>query len=162
MARSEFLTQLSRVRRVTIDTCVCVYHLDVVASSERRRLVAQLFDLGLKGAVEIDLPGIARMEMMVGPLKKGDQLGVVKIRRLIGQPGVRPTPITEEVLMKAAEVRAETMMKAPDALVAASAIMHGSELIIGNDGDFKHFEGLSARTRGLPQFIRIDDYVGVR
>ncbi len=75
-------------------------------------------------------------------------------------------PITEMVLMTAAHVRAATRLKAPDALVVASATLSGCGAIVGNDIDFKVINdfpplgpvGVGGRTLPMPQYIHFDDY----
>lgn len=51
---------------------------------------------------------------------------------------VRIIPISEDVINKAIALRRTKSMKAPDAIIAATAAVNGLELITRNEKDFKH------------------------
>ena len=50
-------------------------------------------------------------------------------------------PITDAVLDQAVKIRQQTRLKTPDALVAATALVHGLELVTA-DSDFSRVAGL--------------------
>jgi hypothetical protein len=90
------------------------------------------------------------------------------VRSLIDdQAGVEPIEMSEDVLRTAAEIRALTRLKTPDALVVGSAVVSGSEVIVGND---RRFDVLNAvpdvklfvignRPRSMPRYLHLDDFV---
>ncbi|MBI5287572.1 MAG: PIN domain-containing protein, partial [Chloroflexi bacterium] len=73
---------------------------------------------------------------------------------------------SETVLIAGAMIRAATKLKAPDALIAASAAMRGCGAVITNDADFAGIQGVtsitlpmtSARVVPLPAYLSIGDY----
>lgn len=53
-------------------------------------------------------------------------------------------PVTREILVAAAEIRAEyhQRLKLPDAIHLASAQLHGCETVLTNDRQLKVFQGI--------------------
>ena len=116
----------------------------------------------------MELAGITLMELLVRPFRSGDRREIEVVMTLAKrQAGVITTPITEMVLMTAAQVRVATRLKAPDALVVASAMISGCGAVVGNDNDFKIINsieplppvGVGARSSRLPRYIHFDDYL---
>lgn len=62
---------------------------------------------------------------------------------LTGASDVRLAPITEAVLERAAEIRATTNLKTPDAIHAATALVEGRAVFITNDPAFRRTSALS-------------------
>ena len=52
-------------------------------------------------------------------------------------------PISQEVINRAIELRQQSNMKSADAVIAATAILHCTELITRNTGDFDHITELT-------------------
>ena len=98
-------------------------------------------------AVSSDL---TRMETLVLPFRLGDATLVADYRRLFAQQIVTLLPITETILEEAARLRAVIPgLKTPDAIHAATALIHGCTLFVTNDRGF-------ARVPGLP-LAMLDD-----
>jgi len=80
---------------------------------------------------------------------------------------VTTMPIDRDSIFVAAEVRAMTGLKVPDALVVASAALSSSGAIIGNDRAFESLNrfsdvqliGAGTRRSTMPRYIHLDDYV---
>jgi hypothetical protein len=98
----------------------------------------------------------------------GDRVQMLRVRRLSeGQRGVGLEAMSVEVIRLSAEVRAATGLKAPDALVAGSAITGGCEAIIGNDAKFRRLNTagelpptlLPRAAVSLLRYIHIDDFL---
>lgn len=51
-------------------------------------------------------------------------------------------PINQEVIDRAIELRQQSNMKSADSIIAATAIIHCTELITRNTGDFDHIPDL--------------------
>jgi len=83
------------------------------------------------------------LETLVMPLRIADPLLVADYERLWQQPNTQLLPITQDVLREAARLRAQiTGLKTPDALHAATAILHGCALFVTNDNGFKRVPNL--------------------
>ena len=51
-------------------------------------------------------------------------------------------PLDAAVIERAIALRQESKMGLADAIIAATALVHGLNLVTRNDGDFKHVAGL--------------------
>jgi predicted nucleic acid-binding protein len=83
------------------------------------------------------------METLIGPLKSGDTALARVYEQLFQQPQMRLLPITQAILRKAAQLRATSKLKTPDAIHAATALDGGCVLFITNDAGFRGLAGLS-------------------
>lgn len=165
--RTAFLAATDPLRRITLDTNIFAYYLknDPLEYAE---LTTQLLLRCVRGDLDIEIPGIVEMELLILPYRSRDPGRVRLIRRLTREhPGVKTSAISELTVHLAAEIRALIpSLKAPDALVAASAALNGSEALVGNDADFNKLNRLGnvqlmARGRRplpLPQFLCLDDF----
>ena len=163
---ARFLTDIARYARITVDTCGCIYFLE--RESKRFPLARELFLEAARGHIEIELAGITLTELLVHPFQSGDRREIEVVLTLAKrQAGVRTTPLTESVLIAAAQVRAATRLKVPDALVVASAAISGCGAIVGNDQDFEVINKLApmrlvlpgARALTMPRYLHFDDYL---
>ncbi len=59
-------------------------------------------------------------------------------------PGVDYRAIDDEVLEKAASLRAETGLRTPDAILVATSMLAGCDVLITNDGRLKGAAGPGA------------------
>jgi len=85
------------------------------------------------------------LEVLVGPLKKGDQELEADYHALLQHSqGVQLNPISHEVLEHAASLRATAGLKTPDAIHAATALIAHCGLFVTNDSAFKRVPGLPA------------------
>jgi uncharacterized protein len=110
------------------DTCGCIYAVEHASQFHEQTLAA--FDAAPSARFAISPLTIA--ECWVGPIQSGDPLLVgafgAFIRRLI------VLECTQEVFRRAAQVRATSTLKMPDALHMACAAFYGCEQIWTNDG----------------------------
>jgi predicted nucleic acid-binding protein len=51
-------------------------------------------------------------------------------------------PLADDVVDKTIEIRRNQKIKLPDAVIAATAMIHNYTLISRNDEDFRHISGL--------------------
>lgn len=84
------------------------------------------------------------METLVGPLRNND-LALQNRREMLWQrANTSLLPITESVLREAARLRATLpALKTPEALHAATALLHSCALFVTNAAAFKRVPGLS-------------------
>ncbi|MEX2246839.1 MAG: PIN domain-containing protein [Dehalococcoidia bacterium] len=163
---ADFITATSGFRRIALDSSACVYYLR--GEPLRGRLVAGLIERALDSLLAIHVPAIVQLELLVRPYRSGNPEELARVRSFTErQPGVRTAPISKDVLFGAAQVRALTSLKVPDALVVSSAAVGRCDGIVGNDTRFaalNRFETLHLSAMGelrLPRYIHLDDYVAV-
>jgi len=94
------------------------------------------------GAIQVITSELALLETLVGPLKHGDSELADVYSELLTATEMRLLPITLEVLRDAARLRADTNMKTPDAIHAATALAAGCDLFVTNDGGFRRVASL--------------------
>jgi predicted nucleic acid-binding protein len=87
--------------------------------------------------LEVITSELTLMETLVGPLKNSDTALERAYERALLGTDVRLLPITQAILREAAQLRATTKLKTPDALHAATAQQAGCALFITNDTDFR-------------------------
>jgi predicted nucleic acid-binding protein len=162
-----FIKELTGFRRVAVDTSCCIYYIDP-RDEHRHELASAVFARAARSEMHVAMPAIVHLELLVRPLMSGDHVQMLRVRRLSeGQRGVGLEAMSMDVVRLSAEVRAATGLKAPDALVAGSAITAGCEAIIGNDARFRRLNGttelpatlLPRATVTLPRYIHIDDFL---
>ncbi len=79
---------------------------------------------------------------LVKPLRDGNTEIELQYRELFASNAVRLLDASYQVFADAALLRAETALKTPDALHAATALRAGCALFITNDTDFRRVQGL--------------------
>lgn len=94
------------------------------------------------GTLEIVSSELTLMETLVAPLKNADDLLEDAYENLLAQ--IRLIPIALPILREAARLRAETNLKTPDALHAATALLASCQMFVTNDYDYKRVPGLPA------------------
>lgn len=100
--------------------------------------------LAAKGkTIEIVSSDLTLMETLVGPLKTGDAGLVQAYETLFQQAQTRLLPITQSILRDAAQLRATTKLRTPDAIHAATSQQIGCSLFVTNDVSFRAVPGLS-------------------
>jgi predicted nucleic acid-binding protein len=83
------------------------------------------------------------METLVGPLKTGNKVLERDYENALLGTDLRLVPITQPILRRAAQLRATTKLRTPDALHAATAQDAGCVLFITNDVGFRGLAGLA-------------------
>jgi toxin FitB len=83
---------------------------------------------------------ITRCELFAGRRVDEQQI------RLLLSP-FRELPVTSEVAETAGRLRRKAQMRTPDALIAATALVHGLGLVTRNRRDFEHVSRLRLRER---------------
>ena len=86
---------------------------------------------------------LALMETTILPIRNADTALQTQFERFLLNSDVTLLPITADVLRKAALLRATIpALKTPDALHAATALLHGCSLFLTNDAGFRRVPGL--------------------
>ena len=96
---------------------------------------------------------VVELELMVGPLRAQDAAGVEQMQMLLNvMPNLVVRPVDRDVARHAARIRAATGLRAPDAIITASAILDRCDAIVGND------RTMARRVQGV-RYLCLDDYV---
>lgn len=151
IALRKFGRALTGANRVGVDTPGLIYHLqDVLPYSQ---LTDYLFEQAGAGLVQIVISTIVLSEILVGPWRAGDSEAARRIEEgLKAAPGIVAADVTWDVAGKGAALRGRTNLPLPDALIIASSVASGVELLITNDAAW--------RRKDLPcRVLVLDDYV---
>ncbi len=107
-----------------------------------RTLLEPLWQQARAGEFDVASSDITALETLVKPLREGDEVVEMLLRSMFDAHEVSLIPATRELWEDAARIRADTGLKTPDALHAATALSIGCTLFITNDTDFRRVEGL--------------------
>ncbi len=95
------------------------------------------------GNILVQSSELALLEVLVKPFKLTDRLLEASFRDLLlGSREVLLLPIDQSILERAAELRATTGLKTPDAIHAAAALDSGCSMFVTNDPAFRRVPGL--------------------
>lgn len=160
-----FEERVGGLRHISLDSCACIYLL--TRKEPFAAPIRGLFERADARRLAISLSRLVQMELLVHPMRSRDLREREVIVDLTERAnGVETTDLTRSVLFLAAEIRAHTRLKTPDAIVAASAAANGCEAIVGNDKRFRDLDALSgtrfmamgSRAVTLPEYVHLDDY----
>ncbi len=112
---------------IYLDTCLVVYAFEDDLErgiATRRRIAEQVTE-------EFVISPLVKMECLVGPIKVGN----LELRRYYeqGLARFRQVSLTEDVFLRAAELRARHGLRTPDALHLAAAQIHHCSALWTND-----------------------------
>ena len=92
---------------------------------------------------------LSALETLVRPLRDGNIALEAAFRAvLFSSPDVHLLPVTIAILERAAQLRATSGLKTPDAIHAATALEHGCALFVTNDAIFRRVPGLPVTILG--------------
>lgn len=127
---------------------VFIHYLD--AHPVYAPLLDPLFGMWESGEERAVASVLVVAETLVGPLRTGAREAAGNaVQWLSGLPGLEIVPVSLEIGIRAAELRAEHGFPMADSLHAATALVRGAELFLTNDRGF-------ARVRQL-ELIFLDD-----
>ena len=104
-----------------------------------------LWQASRTGQLEIVTSELSVLEVMVGPMQTGNQHLIDAYERLVTGTEIRLVPVDMTVLMAAARLRAETSLRTPDAIHAATAALANCETFITNDLAFRSLRSLNVQ-----------------
>ena len=107
-----------------------------------RTLLEPMWRQARAGEFDVASSDITVLETLVKPLREGDEVVEKLLRSMFDPQEVRLVPATRELWEDAARIRADTGLKTPDALHAATGLSAGCTLFFTNDTDFRRVEGL--------------------
>jgi predicted nucleic acid-binding protein len=125
---------------VYIDASGLIYSVERI--EPYRTLVEPMWLKAQDGNLTIVSSPLLALEALVKPIRDGNTEIESQYRELFASNAVRLLEASYEVFEDAASIRAETRLKTPDAIHAATAMRAECALFITNDTDFRRVEGL--------------------
>lgn len=123
---------------MVVDTAPLIYVLEDHHSFAP--LFEGLFEAADRGWLQIAISTITVAELLVGPLKQGRDALAKRYEKALGAFDL--VPVTVEISVTAARLRASTGLRLPDALQAATALEVGAAALVTHDRDFSKLSGL--------------------
>ena len=125
---------------VYIDASSLIYSVERV--EPYRTLLEPMWQEVQDGHLTVVSSPILVVETLVKPLRDGNREIELQYRELFASNAVRLLDASYQVFEDAARLRADTGLKTPDALHAATALRANSALFITNDADFRRVQGV--------------------
>ena len=105
---------------------------------------APLWDALQDQSMTIVTSELTLLEVLVKPLKDNNDSLIELFRRtLLDTNGLDCVAIDREILSLAAQIRADSRLKTPDAIHAATALYAGATMFLTNDAGFRRVPGLN-------------------
>ena len=125
---------------IYVDASGLIYSVERV--EPYRTLLEPMWEQAQDGDLTIVSSPVLVIEALVKPFRDGNTEIELQYRELFASNVVRLLDASYQVFEDAARLRAETGLKTPDALHAATALRVGCALFITNDTDFRRVQGL--------------------
>lgn len=126
---------------VAVDTAVFIYFIE--ESPRYLPLVSPVFESADAGERSLVTSSLTLLEVLVVPYRAGDRKLANHYERLLtGSRGVRLVDVGREHLKAAAQLRAATGVKTPDALQLVTALGSGCATFLTNDRRLPDIPGL--------------------
>ncbi len=126
---------------VYVDTAPIIYSVE--KNPQFAALVDPLWDALEVGSLEVVSSELTLLEVLVVPIRQNDSYLIAAYEQALIGSDLRLLPIDTAILRAAAELRASTKLKTPDAIHAATALAVGCAQFITNDGAFRRVPGLN-------------------
>jgi predicted nucleic acid-binding protein len=118
--------------RIGVDTCVFIYYIE--EDPRFLPLIEPLFQNADAGTRELVTSALTLLEVLVVPYRAGDAPLAARCEQLLTRSrGIRVVDLSRDQLRDAAQLRAATGIKTPDALQLAAAIACGCTAFVTND-----------------------------
>jgi predicted nucleic acid-binding protein len=129
---------------VAIDTAVFIYFIE--ENPRFLPLIDPLFREADQGARELVTSALTLLEVLVVPYRAGDRALAGRYEMLLTRSrGIRLVDLTRDHVRAAAELRAATGVKTPDALQLAAALSANCQTFLTNDRRLPMIPGLQIR-----------------
>ena len=125
---------------VYLDTNGFIYSVERI--EPYRTLLEPMWRRAQTGQFTIVSSDLVVLETLVRPLREGNEIVDTLLRSLFDAHEVSLIPATRELWEDAARIRADTGLKIPDALHAATALSVDCTLFVTNDTDLRRVQGL--------------------
>jgi predicted nucleic acid-binding protein len=125
---------------IYIDTAVVIYTIE--GNSDYYFLLQPLWSKFYAGEIKIISSELILMEVLVVPLRNGNNSLVADYEKLLLSSQLQLIPISQSILRQATNLRATNNLKTPDSIHAATALSVNSNQFITNDKGFRNIPGL--------------------
>lgn len=126
--------------RIYIDTAVVIYSVEW--NPDYYSLLQPLWLKYQTGEIELISSELILMEALVLPLRNADTFMLDAYEQLLLSGEMQLIPISQSILRQAANHRATTRLKTPDAIHAATALSASCNQFLTNDKGFRNIPGL--------------------
>jgi len=124
----EFLRQY---KRIGIDTNVLI---SVFAQENLGEKIVPIIDaVANKGTHEFITSVLTFSECAVLPYREGNWAALDQVKLMFQMPNLTVYPMDEAVAEEAARIRGVYNLKMPDAIIAATAVVHAVDVLLTND-----------------------------
>jgi predicted nucleic acid-binding protein len=135
---------------VAVDTAPFIYFVE--ADARYAPVVESLFRLAAHGTRHLVTSALTLMELLVVPYRAGNQQLAGQYEALLTRSrGLQTVELSRDVLRAAAQLRAVTGARTPDAIQLAAALTSGCRTFVTNDRRLPAIPGL--------KLIQLSDYV---
>ena len=125
---------------VYVDTAPVIYSVEI--NLDYWTLLQPLWAKSQANEVNIVSSELLLLETLVSPLKNSNT-SLIEIYEDLFRDDIHLVAISQDILRSAANLRAITHLKTPDAIHAATALSLGCTLFLTNDGGLRTVPGLS-------------------
>lgn len=125
---------------VYVDTAIVIYSVEF--NPDYWQLLQPLWAKLQANEITIVSSELTLMECLVVPLRNGNTLLIDTYEQLLSSQ-VSLVPISQTILKNAAQLRATTSLRTPDAIHAATSLSEGCTLFLTNDSGFRNVLNLS-------------------
>lgn len=146
-----WLKDLTAYRRLALDTNLLIYALNGVMPYQE--LARHLFALMERGLVMAIASTVVEAEVLVKPLRDRDMLALDRVVLFFREsPNLLIRDFDRSVARRAAQIRATSHLRLPDAMIVATALEERCDAIVGNDA------AMAQQVRELP-YLYMENYV---
>ncbi len=125
---------------VYVDTSVVIYSVEKFPNYSP--LLEPLWLSLSSGNIQVFSSELILMETLVLPLRNSDNILINAYEQLLLSSEMQLISISQSILREAANLRATTSLKTPDAIHAATALAINSTLFLTNDKGFRNVPNL--------------------
>lgn len=127
---------------VYVETTALIYRVERV--EPYATLLDPVWEEFESGRRTLQVSSLSLLESTVKPFReKNTELVETYVRLLLNTKNMNCAPMTPELLLQAAEIRARDRLKTPDAIHAATALDASCALFVSNDPVFRRVAGLN-------------------
>jgi len=136
--------------RTGVDTSIFIYFME--EDPRFLPLIEPLFGEADAGTRELVTSALTLLEVLVAPYRVGDRLLADRYEQLLTRSrGIRVIDLSHDQLRDAAQLRAATGVKTPNALQLVAAIGSGCSTFVTNDRRIQEIPGM--------RVLQLADYV---
>jgi predicted nucleic acid-binding protein len=140
-------------RRVYIDTAPLIYFMERNPLYEKP--LAKFFSLMHDGGVRVITSTMTLAEVLVKPYRYKQWALAERYESIFeGTPELTLMPVDTGISRLAAKLRASYALLTPDAIHMATAMIHGAEFFLTNDGDFQKIDSTDQH---FPKLVFVRD-----